>query len=77
VTTPLLMVHGEADSRNLPGQSIQFYQALRAIGKAPAKLVLLPGEEHGIGGARATRELANRTLEWFKQWIPVNRPPAS
>jgi dipeptidyl aminopeptidase/acylaminoacyl peptidase len=72
VTTPLLMVHGERDSRNLPGQSIQFYNALRAIGKAPAKLVLLPGEEHGIGGALATREFASRTLAWFKQWIPVD-----
>jgi dipeptidyl aminopeptidase/acylaminoacyl peptidase len=71
VTTPLLMLHGERDSRVLPGQSIQFYQALRSIGKAPAKLVLLPGEEHGIGGLKANREFANRTVEWFKQWIPV------
>jgi dipeptidyl aminopeptidase/acylaminoacyl peptidase len=66
------MVHGDRDSRVSPAQSIQFHNALRAIGKAPAKLVLLPGEEHGIGGMKAVRDFANRTIEWFKQWIPVD-----
>jgi dipeptidyl aminopeptidase/acylaminoacyl peptidase len=72
VTTPLLMLAGERDSRIRPGQSIQFYQALKRIGKAPAKLVLYPGEEHGIGGLKANRDFTTRTVEWFKKWIPVD-----
>lgn len=56
IKTPLLLVHGDADSN--PGthtmQSERFYAALRGHG-CPARLVLLPHEGHGYA-AREVRE---------------------
>ena len=43
VTTPLLIQVGERDERVPAEQSIQFYVAMKAIGKAPVKLILYPG----------------------------------
>ncbi len=46
--TPILLVHGEAD--NNPGtftlQTERYYQALKGLG-APARMVILPKEQHG------------------------------
>jgi len=46
--TPMLLVHGEAD--NNPGtftlQTERYFQALKGLG-APARLVILPKEQHG------------------------------
>lgn len=46
--TPLLLVHGEAD--NNPGtftlQTERYFQALKGLG-APARMVILPKEQHG------------------------------
>lgn len=46
--TPILLVHGEAD--NNPGtftlQTERYFQALKGLG-APARLVILPKEQHG------------------------------
>ena len=46
--TPILLVHGEAD--NNPGtftlQTERYFQALKGLG-APARMVILPKEQHG------------------------------
>ena len=77
VTTPLLIQSGEADRRVSPEQSIQFYEAMKRIGKAPVKLVLYPGQGHGVNDVRLSRDRMARNVEWFTYWIPVqgNRPP--
>ena len=71
VTTPLLIQSGEADRRVSPEQSIQFYEAMKRIGKAPVKLVLYPGQGHGINDARLSKDRMLRNVEWFSYWIPV------
>lgn len=71
VTTPLLIQVGEKDERVPAEQSIQFYEAVKAIGKAPVKLVIYPGEPHGIRSPRHRRDLITRNVEWFTRWIPV------
>ncbi len=69
VTTPLLIQVGERDERVPAEQSIQFYEAVKAIGKVPVKLILYPGEPHGIRQPRHRRDLMSRNLEWFTRWI--------
>jgi dipeptidyl aminopeptidase/acylaminoacyl peptidase len=71
VTTPLLIQSGEADRRVSPEQSIQFYEAMKRIGKAPVKLVLYPGQGHGINDPRLSKDRMLRNVEWFSYWIPV------
>ena len=71
VRTPLLIQVGEADRRVPAEQSIQFYEAVKGIGKAPVKLVLYPGQPHGIQDPRLQRDLMSRNVEWFTRWIPA------
>jgi dipeptidyl aminopeptidase/acylaminoacyl peptidase len=65
VVTPLLIQVGERDERVPAEQSIQFYEAMKGIGKAPVKLVVYPGQPHG------QRDLMLRNVEWFTRWIPT------
>jgi dipeptidyl aminopeptidase/acylaminoacyl peptidase len=73
VTTPLLIQVGEKDERVPAEQSIQFFEAVRAIGKAPTKLVLYPDQPHGVRQPRLVRDLIQRNVEWFTQWIEAAR----
>jgi dipeptidyl aminopeptidase/acylaminoacyl peptidase len=66
-----LIQSGEDDRRVSPEQSIQFYEAMKRIGKAPVKLVLYPGEGHGINDPRLAKDRMLRNVEWFSYWIPV------
>jgi dipeptidyl aminopeptidase/acylaminoacyl peptidase len=43
--TPLLLLHGESDPVNPPGQSLELYRALRQQG-SPVELMLFPRETH-------------------------------
>jgi dipeptidyl aminopeptidase/acylaminoacyl peptidase len=71
VTTPLLIQSGAEDRRVSPEQSIQFYEAMKRIGKAPVKLVLYPGQGHGVNDVRLMKDRMMRNVEWFSYWIPV------
>lgn len=76
VTTPLLIQVGEDDERVPAEQSIQFYEAMSAIGKAPVKLVIYPGQGHGIRDVALTRDMMVRNVEWFTKWIPLEQARA-
>jgi dipeptidyl aminopeptidase/acylaminoacyl peptidase len=69
ITTPLLLLHGEADGNVTPGQSQELFAALVAQDK-PVEMVLFPGEDHGISGTWANR-VGHRTmmLEWFDRYL--------
>ncbi|MCZ0935151.1 MAG: S9 family peptidase [Gemmatimonadetes bacterium] len=69
VTTPLLIQVGERDERVPAEQSIQFFEAVRAIGKAPTTLVLYPDQPHGVRSPRLQRDLMSRNVEWLKRWV--------
>lgn len=47
VRTPLLMIHGEEDSRVSPLNAILFSKALKACGNKDFEMALYPREEHG------------------------------
>ncbi|HEX6316604.1 MAG TPA: S9 family peptidase [Gemmatimonadaceae bacterium] len=71
VTTPLLIQSGAEDRRVSPEQSIQFYEAMKRIGKAPVKLVMYPGQGHGVNDPRLAKDRMLRNVEWFTYWVPV------
>ena len=77
VVTPLLIQVGERDERVPAEQSIQFYEAVRSIGKAETSLVIYPGQPHGVRAPRLVRDLLIRNLDWFTRWIPVGAPVSS
>jgi dipeptidyl aminopeptidase/acylaminoacyl peptidase len=73
VVTPLLIPVGERDERVPAEQSIQFYEAVKGIGRVPVKLVLYPGQPHGVREPTLQRDLMTRNVEWFTRWIPTGR----
>lgn len=71
VTTPLLIQVGEEDKRVPAEQSIQFYEALKGIGRVETELIIYPEQGHGIRDPRLIKDAMKRNLEWFEKWIPT------
>jgi fermentation-respiration switch protein FrsA (DUF1100 family) len=49
ITTPLLILHGEADTEISVAQSVKLYEALKNAGQ-PATLITYPGDNHQLSG---------------------------
>ncbi|MCS6952539.1 MAG: S9 family peptidase [Bryobacterales bacterium] len=75
--TPLLILHGEADPRVHPSQSLLLYRYLKLRGQAPVRLVLYPGEPHGNQRAASRLDYSLRMLQWFEHYLngPGGAPP--
>jgi dipeptidyl aminopeptidase/acylaminoacyl peptidase len=68
ITTPLLMLQGEADLRCPPADNEQLFVALRALGR-PVEYVLYPDESHlmqSIGRPDRRIDMLQRTESWFR-----------
>jgi dipeptidyl aminopeptidase/acylaminoacyl peptidase len=72
ITTPTLVVHGEADHRCPVGQGEQLFAALHRTG-CPSELVLYPGASHGFGEPgfprRVRTDYFTRLLAWFDTYL--------
>lgn len=68
VKTPILLLHGTADTNVPPGESIQFYTALKILGK-PVELIEVKGENHVIANYKHRLEWMNSVLAWFDHWL--------
>jgi dipeptidyl aminopeptidase/acylaminoacyl peptidase len=69
VTTPLLLIHGEADIRGDQAQAEQFFAALHEQGKT-AQYVRYGGESHSLAQSPANvRDIVARTLAWFDRFV--------
>jgi fermentation-respiration switch protein FrsA (DUF1100 family) len=66
--TPTLIVHGTADDRVHPEQSLELYTALR-IKKVPTQLVFYPREPHGLNERTHQLDFVMRVLEWFDRHL--------
>nr|WP_241264217.1 S9 family peptidase [Bowmanella dokdonensis] len=68
VTTPAMIMTGEADRRTPISESEQYYQALK-LRKVDSMLVRVPGAPHGIAG-KPSRMIAKieHTLAWFERY---------
>ncbi len=68
ITTPLLLLQGEADLRCPPADNEQLFVALRALGR-PVEYVLYPEESHlmqSTGRPDRRVDMLERTERWFR-----------
>ena len=64
ITTPLLLIHGNADTNVPVGESHYMYTALKLLGKE-VELVEFNGQDHHINTRQARFDWWNTTMAWF------------
>ena len=74
VTSPVLVMHGASDTRVPPEQSVEFYRALRDLGK-DVTFVRFPREGHGFTEPRHIIDRLRRYAVFFGEH--VGNPPIS
>lgn len=68
--TPLLIMHGDSDTRVSPTQSYELYRHIKTRKPdTPVRLVLYPGEGHGNAKAAARYDYNVRMMEWFDTYL--------
>ncbi len=71
IATPTLILHGDADRDVPPGQSWEFFRALKDRG-VETQFVLYPGSPHGPRKPRHNRDILERGLGWLTdRLLPV------
>lgn len=75
--TPTLILHGTADPRVHPSQSLEMYRHLKLRGQAPVRLVWYPGEGHGNARAASRFDYNLRLMQWMTHYLkgPGGAPP--
>ena len=71
VETPVLLLHGETDARCPIGQSEQYFQVMKRLGKE-VEMVRFPGCAHGFlrtGHVALRQAYLERMLGWFQHWL--------
>jgi dipeptidyl aminopeptidase/acylaminoacyl peptidase len=74
--TPTLILHGTADPRVNPTQSLELYRHLKLHGKT-VRLVWYPGEGHGNARAASRLDYSLRLMQWMTHYLkgPGGAPP--
>ncbi len=70
VKTPTLVVVGDRDGECPAPQSFEFWHALRDQ-NVPTQLVVYPNEGHGFVNPDHRRDVLERALAWFVQYMPA------
>jgi dipeptidyl aminopeptidase/acylaminoacyl peptidase len=68
INTPLLLLHGTADTNVPVGESIQLYVALKLLGKQ-AELIEIEGEDHHILTYSKRIAWSDTKMAWFDKWL--------
>jgi dipeptidyl aminopeptidase/acylaminoacyl peptidase len=71
VRTPTLVVVGDRDGECPAPQSFEFWHALRDL-RVPTELVVYPDEGHGFRDPAHTRDVMERAVAWFDQYMPAS-----
>jgi dipeptidyl aminopeptidase/acylaminoacyl peptidase len=74
--TPTLILHGTADPRVHPTQSLELYRHMKLHGKT-VRLVWYPGEGHGNARAASRLDYSLRLMQWMTHYLkgPGGAPP--
>ncbi|MCM8557980.1 S9 family peptidase [Sphingomicrobium sediminis] len=67
--TPILIMHGEEDTRVAPSQSYELYRNIKVRTDTPVRLVLYPGEGHGNRLAASQYDYNLRMMRWFDTYL--------
>lgn len=68
--TPLLIMHGDADPRVSPTQSMELYRQIKVRQpETPVRLVFYPDEGHGNAMAAARYDFNLRMMRWFDTYL--------
>lgn len=68
ITTPLLLLHGEADTNVPVGESLQMFTALRLLGRE-VEYVAVADQDHHILDHEKRVIWTNTILAWFDRWL--------
>lgn len=68
INTPLLLLHGSADTNVPIGESIQMYTALKLLNK-PVEFIKVMGENHAIYDYDKRIAWNNAIYAWFAKWL--------
>jgi len=68
IHTPLLFLHGSADTNVPIGESIQMFTALKLLGQDTA-FVVVDGENHGIREYSKRRQWLRTISAWFSKYL--------
>lgn len=68
IHTPLLFLHGSADTNVPIGESIQMFTALKLLGQETA-FVVVDGENHGISDYGKKRQWLRTIFAWFAKYL--------
>lgn len=68
IHTPLLFLHGSADTNVPVGESIQMFNALKILGRKTA-FVMVDGENHYISNYHKRIKWHNSIMAWFQKWL--------
>ncbi len=66
--TPTLILHGTADPRVHPTQSLEMYRLMKLQGKT-VRLVWYPGEGHGNARAASRLDYSLRLMRWMTHYL--------
>jgi dipeptidyl aminopeptidase/acylaminoacyl peptidase len=72
VKTPTLVVVGDSDGECPPPQSYEFWHALKTLG-VPTQFVIYPHEGHEFGDPAHSRDVIERAVGWFNQYLQSPR----
>jgi len=70
VKTPTLILQGEADTTDPPGQSQEFYRGLKHYGVA-SELVMYPREPHNFREPKHRVDMLTRMVDWFGRYLQL------
>ena len=68
IHTPLLLLHGDADTNVPPMESLQLFTALKLLGREVA-LVEVEGQNHHITDYSKREKWLATQMAWFQRWL--------